>query len=219
MPTAGAGADAVQNALRSARAARAAAFRPFLGKRRRKAQQFTVPAQIASQCAAKMKLRASSPVRSACERTTSREAVTFSCGHRRRGPPGWRAAELSGRAMNFVKQRGDSDKPAAEVESNIRELVRRDTTALRQAESDSELAANNLGSLLRRVSAQSTREIDLLIGELRTLREKLATDGSRVEREIVDYAALSQSVIQLTKIIADGVTQVKKVPDAPSISE
>lgn len=122
--------------------------------------------------------------------------------------------------MNFVKPRGsESEKPGAEVESNIRELVRRDSTALRQAETDSELAANNLGSLLRRVSAQSTREIDLLIGELRTLREKLATDGSRVEREIVDYAALSQSVIQLTKIIADGVTQVKKVPDAPSISE
>jgi hypothetical protein len=126
----------------------------------------------------------------------------------------------SGRDMNFVRPRGaESDKPAAEVESNIRELVRRDSTALRQAETDSELAANNLGSLLRRVSAHSTREIDLLIGELRTLREKLANDGSRVEREIVDYAALSQSVIQLTKIIADGVTQVKKVPDAPSISE
>lgn len=122
--------------------------------------------------------------------------------------------------MSFVRQRGsEADRPAAEVESNIRELVRRDATALRQAESDSELAANNLSTLLRRVSAQSTREIDLLIGELRTLRDKLYADGNRVEREIVDYAALGQSVIQLTKIIADGVVQIKKVPDAPSISE
>ena len=122
--------------------------------------------------------------------------------------------------MNFIRQRGsENDRPAAEVESNIRELVRRDSTALRQAEADGELAANNLGSLLHRVSVQSTREIDYLIGELRTLREKLQADGSRVEREIVDYAALSQSVIALTKIIADGVTQIKKVPDAPSISE
>jgi hypothetical protein len=124
--------------------------------------------------------------------------------------------------MSFVKQRGagELDKPAdTEIEGNIRELVRRDSPALRQGGAESEVAANNLSALLRRVSANSTREIDNLIGELRTLREKLQADGSRVERDIVEYAALSQSVVQLTKIIAEGVTHVKKVPDAPSISE
>lgn len=124
--------------------------------------------------------------------------------------------------MNFVKQRGtnEADTPVETgLEGNIRELVRRDPTGLRQGGGEGEVAANNLGSLLRRVSATSTREIDNLIGELKTLREKLQTDGSRVEREIIEYAALSHSVIQLTKIIADGVTQVKKVPDAPSIGE
>jgi chemotaxis protein histidine kinase CheA len=124
--------------------------------------------------------------------------------------------------MNFIKQRGSTeiDKPAeTEIEGNIRELVRRDSTGLRQTGSDSEVAANNLSNLLRRVSANSTREIENLIGELRVLRDKLQNDGSRVERDIVEYAALSQSVAQLTKIIADGVIQVKKVPDAPSISE
>jgi hypothetical protein len=123
--------------------------------------------------------------------------------------------------MSFVKQRGtETDKPAdAEIEGNIRELVRRDSPSLRQGGGESEVAANNLSALLRRVSANSTREIDNLIGELRTLREKLHADGNRVERDIVEYAALSQSVVQLTKIIAEGVTHVKKVPDAPSISE
>jgi chemotaxis protein histidine kinase CheA len=96
--------------------------------------------------------------------------------------------------------------------------VRRDTSAIRQVDTESEMAANNLSSLLRRVSGNSAREIDNLIGELRILRDKLQADSDRVEREIVEYASLSQSVIQLTKIIADGVTQVKKVPDAPSIS-
>jgi hypothetical protein len=135
------------------------------------------------------------------------------------GPPEWRAASR-GVIMTIVRQRGaEGERPGVEVESNIRELVRRDATTLRQAESDSELAANNLSTLLRRVSAHSTREIDLLISELRTLRDKLHADGNRVEREIVEYAALSQSVIQLTKIIADGVMQIKKVPDAPSITE
>jgi hypothetical protein len=124
--------------------------------------------------------------------------------------------------MNFAKQRGSADvekSPETEVEGNIRELVRRDTTAFRQVDTDSEVAANNLSSLLRRVSGTSTREIDHLISELRVLREKLMADGNRVERDIVDYAALSQSVIQMTKIIAEGVTQVKRLPDAPSISE
>jgi chemotaxis protein histidine kinase CheA len=124
--------------------------------------------------------------------------------------------------MSSVKQRGAADGEKAneaEFEGNIRELVRRDSTAIRQGQGDSELAANNLSNLLRRVSAHSAREIDNLIGELQTLRERLRSDGSRVERDIVEYAALSQSVIQLTKIIADGVTHVKKVPDAPSISE
>ncbi len=124
--------------------------------------------------------------------------------------------------MNFAKQRGtgDGDKPTeVEIEGNIRELVRRDTTAMRQGGTENEVAANSLSSLLRRVSGNSAREIDNLIGELKTLRDKLQADGTRVERDIIEYAALSQSVSQLTKIIADGVTQVKKVPDAPSISE
>jgi hypothetical protein len=122
--------------------------------------------------------------------------------------------------MNSVKPRVavDLDKPSTEIEGNIRELVRRDTNSIRQVDTESEMAANNLSSLLRRVSGNSAREIDHLIGELRILRDKLQADSDRVEREIVEYASLSQSVIQLTKIIADGVTQVKKVPDAPSIS-
>ncbi len=127
--------------------------------------------------------------------------------------------------MNFVKPLGSAeiDKPAKsaeiEVEGNIRELVRRDSAAFRQVESDSEIAANNLSALLGRVSGTSTREIDNLISELRSLREKLQADGNRVQRDIADYAALNQSVIQLTKIISEGVTHVKKVPDATRIGE
>jgi hypothetical protein len=122
--------------------------------------------------------------------------------------------------MNSAKPRNvaEMEKPASEIEGNIRELVRRDTNAFRQVESDGEMAANNLSTLLRRVSGNSAREIDNLIGELQVLRDKLQADSDRVERDIVEYAQLSQSVLQLTKIIAEGVTQVKKVPDAPSIS-
>ena len=135
--------------------------------------------------------------------------------------PGEMGEMLRGANMNFIKPIGvvETDKSAeTEVEGNIRELVRRDSAALRQTDGDGELAANSLNALLRRVSGTSTREIDNLISELRSLREKLQADGNRVQRDIVEYAALSQSVIQLTKIISEGVTHVKKLPDAPSIS-
>ncbi len=124
--------------------------------------------------------------------------------------------------MNFVRPRGSVgiEKSAElEVEGNIRELVRRDSSAFRQTESDGEAAANNLSGLLRRVSGTSTSEIDNLIGELRTLREKLLADGNRVERDIVEYAALSQSVIQMTKIITESMAQVKKLPVAPTLAD
>ena len=117
--------------------------------------------------------------------------------------------------MNFAKPfaTAEIDKPVeAEVEGNIRELTR-GTVTLRQADGgDGEMTTNNLGSLLRRVSGSSTRQIDNLIGELRTLREKLQSDGDRVQRDIVEYAALSQSVMQLTKIVAESV---KNLPEEP----
>jgi hypothetical protein len=111
----------------------------------------------------------------------------------------------------------EPDKPAeGEIEGNIRELMRRVSTNPQQVGGYSEVAPNNLRTLLGRVSANSTREIDNLISELQTLRDRLHADGSRVEREVVEYATLSQSAIQLTKIIADGMTHLQ---DAASVSE
>jgi hypothetical protein len=108
----------------------------------------------------------------------------------------------------------------AEVEGEIREFVRRDTAALRgPSEPDGAVVANNIGSLLQRVSGQSVLEIDSLIAELQTLRERLRLEGERVQRNIVEYASLSQAAMQSTRIIADSLTHWKKVPDAPGISE
>jgi hypothetical protein len=88
--------------------------------------------------------------------------------------------------------------------------------AFRQTKSgDGELSGENLGDLLRRVSKTSIGEIDNFISELQTLRRKLQTDGDRIQRDIAEYAELSQQVMQLTKIISDSV---KKLPSAPSIN-
>jgi hypothetical protein len=89
-------------------------------------------------------------------------------------------------------------------------------TAFRQTESgDSELSAENLSGLLRRVSKASIGEIDSLISELQTLRRKLQTDGERIQSDIAKYTELSQQVMQLTAIISDSV---KKLPSGAAIT-
>lgn len=123
--------------------------------------------------------------------------------------------------MSIVKQRGfiGTERSAeAELEGKIHELVGRDGNVVRRTDGDNEVATRNLGDLLRRVSANSTGEIDNLISELRLLREKLVADGNRVERDIVEYAALSQSVIEITKIITESMLQAKKLPPAPTLA-
>jgi hypothetical protein len=106
-----------------------------------------------------------------------------------------------------------------EVEGEIREFVRREVNPGRQPENESELVANNLNTLLQRVTGTSVQEIDKLITELQMLRDTLQSEAARVQREIVDYASLSQAALQSTKTIAESLTQWKKVPDAPTPSE
>jgi hypothetical protein len=84
-----------------------------------------------------------------------------------------------------------------------------------QSSGDGEKSAENLGSLLRQVSKTSTGKIDNLISDLQTLRRKLQTDGERIQRDIAEYAELSQQVMQLTTIISDSV---EKLPRGPGIS-
>lgn len=95
---------------------------------------------------------------------------------------------------------------------DIHELMRGSAT-FRQAESSHGEPAANLRTLLGRVSEASTREIDNLIDELQIIRAKLRDDANRIQRDIEDYAALSQQVVQLTEIISESV---QKLPNASS---
>ena len=125
--------------------------------------------------------------------------------------------------MTLFKSRDTSEHETSvetEVEGEIREFVRRDVATLRRhPENDSEIVASNINSLLQRVAGTSIQEIDKLITELQTLRDRLTTEAARVQREIVEYATLSQAAMQSTKIIAESISSWKKVPDAPSIRD
>ena len=80
---------------------------------------------------------------------------------------------------------------------------------------DDQRSPENLANLLGQVSKTSAGEIDNLISDLQTLRKKLQTDGDRIQRDITEYAELSQQVMQLTNIISDSL---KKLPRGPGIS-
>ena len=96
--------------------------------------------------------------------------------------------------------------PETDIESNVYELHR----------ASDEMAANTIATLLRRACKASTCEIDNLIGELRGLRETLETDCDHLQRDIAEYAKLSQGVMQLTAVVSD---DVEKLPRAPRVSQ
>jgi hypothetical protein len=86
----------------------------------------------------------------------------------------------------------------------------------RDAERENDqMPTENLSELLARVSNNSTGEIDSLIGEFARLRGTMQTDGERIRREIEEYKALSDQVMQLTKTISESVEKVQASADRP----
>jgi hypothetical protein len=103
-----------------------------------------------------------------------------------------------------VKEKSSKSKPAG----NMRKLARAGTSVWQAESQNAQMSAENLGALLCEVSKASMEEIDHLIIELQTLLGKLQTDGDRIERDIMEYATLSEQATQLTKIVFEGVRQL-----------
>ena len=78
------------------------------------------------------------------------------------------------------------------------------------------MLTENLSELLGRVSNNSTGQIDNLVGDFKQLREKLRTDGERIQREIEEYNTLSEMVMQMTKTISESVEKVRASVDRPT---
>ena len=104
-----------------------------------------------------------------------------------------------------------------EAEGKARESVRHDFAPRQRPREDG--AAGDLGSLMQRVAKTALQEIDDLLAELRRRRENLLSESARVQREIIEYAKLSQSAVQSTQIITQRLSSLKKVPNASVMSE
>ena len=96
-----------------------------------------------------------------------------------------------------------------EVEGEIREFVRRDVSSFRRQRQDNsgDAAVENISSLIQRVSASSVGEIDRVVTELNGVREMLRSEGERIQREITNYASLSQAAMASMKVITDSLAQ------------
>ena len=104
------------------------------------------------------------------------------------------------------------DAPAtatANVEGEIRDFVRRDVSPRRLPHVDGEVGTGNLNVLMERVAGTSIRELDNLIAELTVVRDYLRAEGDRVQREINNYAQVSQAAMASAKIILDSMGQWK----------
>jgi hypothetical protein len=71
---------------------------------------------------------------------------------------------------------------------------------------------------MQRVTKTSLQQIDDIVAELGRRREHLLSQSARIQREIVEYAKLSQQTVQSTKIGAQHLLRLKKLPDAPTMS-
>jgi len=112
--------------------------------------------------------------------------------------------------LSEIDEAAAAVQQATEVEGEIREFVRRDVSVFRRQRQDSssgDAAVENISSLIQRVSASSVAEIDRVVNELNTVREMLRTEGERVQREITNYASLSQAAMSSMKVMTDSLAQ------------
>jgi Mg2+ and Co2+ transporter CorA len=98
-----------------------------------------------------------------------------------------------------------------EIEISSEVDVRRNIRERDQVErGDLKASAEELAALMRRLSDASMREIDQLMNQLQKLRTQLRTTGDRIQKDIAEYAELSQQTMQLTSIIVDSVTKLPR---------
>jgi hypothetical protein len=104
-----------------------------------------------------------------------------------------------------------STETAAAIELDMRDMLRGKKAAQTVQE-----PAKDWALLVSQISSRSVHEIDHLIAGLQGVREKLNRDGDRLYRQIEQHVSFSQSIVQLSEIISDGMTSVSQAVPAPA---
>src|SRR6476646_2285674 len=108
-----------------------------------------------------------------------------------------------------------NNKSITEIEGALREFVGQD---VRHPRRDPKLAttdaAANIESLAQRATTLS--ELHNVIQELQHLHDFLESEGDRVQREISEYAQVSRTTANSTRLIADNMLNWKKAKETSS---
>ena len=112
--------------------------------------------------------------------------------------------------MRTTRSEATNKSLEMDIGRNVHELSHASATFRQSENGDDEISANTVDTLLGRVLESSKREIENLIEELQTFHNKLQADRSRIHRDIMEYAGLSQQVMQVTAIISDSVKSLPR---------
>ena len=100
-----------------------------------------------------------------------------------------------------------------DIKTALRTIESKELSELARGQAESanvKTSPEELAALLRLVSEAPTREIENLINKLQKLRAHLQNTGDRIQRDIAQYAELSQQTMQLTAIISDTVKRITR---------
>jgi hypothetical protein len=110
--------------------------------------------------------------------------------------------------MSTLKSPGLAPNQSA-FEIDMRTLLRSKRTNGSATVAESEEQNVELASQISQISFRSVQEIDHLIDGLQGIRQKLDDDGDRIQRAIGDYVSFSRSIVDLAKIVTEGMTAIK----------
>jgi hypothetical protein len=102
-----------------------------------------------------------------------------------------------------------NEAAAMGFEGEVREFVRRDISFRQRLRPlpPTNAGADNLIELIHRVSNATAEEIEGVIAELESTRDLLRSEGEHIQREINNYARMSQTARSLTTVINEGLRQ------------
>ena len=109
--------------------------------------------------------------------------------------------------MTKPQRLADVETAATDLVGDIGDFVRAESLIRRERWRDggSEAAVGDIRLLLHQLAAASADEIDRVILELQAMRDVVRNEGERIQRDVIDYANMSQTALASTKIIAEGL--------------
>jgi hypothetical protein len=125
--------------------------------------------------------------------------------------------------LDEIQQTAASALPeaaAGQLEGEVREFVRRDISFRQRLRPlpAANAGAEHLIELIHRVSNATAAEIEGVIAELQSTRDALRSEGEHIQRQISNYARMSQTARSLTTVIVEGLQQFPP-PTAPTRPE